>query len=207
MRPINTNFRIRQYLSGILVLLLVITACKKTEIIDDTEFAIYYTGMTDIGPSMNGIIASPSYIGGQPGDFEIVQITLDGEIYTGSSFEIDKDNGSVTIKETSDIPVGLYKLTISCYSNGTRYEFKDAVEINMMKPVPDGIIVEPGKLTASYSDVIDANSTVELPTAQVKTDNNHVSIRKYEIAKSDFSKYFAISSTGIISIIRGDAGL
>ncbi len=207
MNPVNTKLKLSGYLSWVLVLLLVTAGCKKTEVTDNTEFAIYYTGMTDIGPSMNGIIAAPSYIGGMPNNFEIVQITLDGEPYTGSSFEINQDNGGVSIKETTGMSVGLYKLTISCYANGTRYEFKDAVAVNMMKPVPDGITVTPNKLTASYSDVIDANSTVELPTAQVTTDNNHVSIRKYEIAKSDFSKYFAISSTGTISIIRGDLGL
>lgn len=208
MEPINIKLKMKRSLSWVLALLLITAGCKKTEIVDGTEFTVYYTGMTDIGPSMNGIIAAPSYIGGQPSDFEIVKITLDGEEYTGSStFEINKDNGGISIKETTGMPVGLYKLTISCYSKGARYEFKDAVSVNMMRPVPEGIEVVPNKLTASYSDVIDANSTVELPTAQVTTDNNHVSIKKYEIAKSDYSKYFAISSTGVISIVRGDAGL
>src|SRR5690606_27398750 len=50
-------------------------------------------------------------------------------------------------------------------------------------------------------------SPIELPTAQVTTGDDHVSITKYEIARSDFSKYFAISSSGLISIVRGDASL
>ncbi|WEK21484.1 MAG: DUF4958 family protein [Candidatus Pedobacter colombiensis] len=207
MKQINTNLILKRYLSWVFALLLIVAGCKKQEVVDSTSFAIYYTGMTDIGPSMTGVIASPSYIGSQPNSFEIVSITLDGATYSGSSFEINKDDGTISIKETTGIPIGLYKLTVSCNSNGKRYEFKDAIAINMMKPVPDGITVVPNKLTVNYADIIDPQSTVELPTAQVTTDKNHISIKKYEIAKSDFSKYFAISATGLISIVRGDATL
>lgn len=207
MTTIHTKQKLKGYLSWVFVLLLFTAACKKEEVVDSTTFTIHYTGMTDIGPSMSGVIASPSYIGAQPNSFEIVSITLDGTSYSGSSFEINKDDGSISIKDTKGIPVGHYKLTVSCISNGKRYEFKDAIDINMMRPVPDGITVNPNKLKINYSDVIDPQSTVELPTAQVTTDKNHVSIRKYEIAKSDFSKYFAISATGVISIVRGDATL
>ena len=73
----------------------------------------------------------------------------------------------------------------------------------MMKPVPDGITVEPNEIQIEYSIVSDAESTEELPTAQVKTDGNHVSITKYEIAKSDISSFFNISQTGEITIVRG----
>lgn len=195
------------FLSVLLMSFISFTACDDTETIDETDFALYYTGMTDIGPSMTGVISTPSYIGGKPSDFEIFKVTLNGETYSGSSFLINKEDGAITISETSGIAVGLYKLSIRCYSNGKMFEFADMVEVNMMKPVPDGITVEPSKLTADYGDVIDVNSTVELPTAQVTTDGNHVSIKKYEIAKSDFAKYFAISSSGEISIVRGDASL
>ncbi|NGM62856.1 DUF4958 domain-containing protein [Sphingobacterium sp. SGG-5] len=187
-----------------LILLFVTTACKKTEVVDSADFTLYYTGMTDIGPSMTGIISSPSFIGGTPSDFKIVRITLDDVAYSGGGFEIDPEKGEISVRETAGMPVGLYKLTISCSANGIQHEFADIVEVNMMKPVPDGIAVVPNKLTVDYGDVIDATSEVELPTAQVTTDGDHVSIRKYEIAQSDFSKYFDISSTGLISIVRGD---
>ncbi|MNK04915.1 Cadherin domain protein [compost metagenome] len=207
MNSINTKQKLKGYLSWVFALLLLTAACKKEEVVDSTTFTIHYTGMTDIGPSMSGVIAAPSYIGSQPNSFEIVSITLDGTAYSGNSFEINKEDGTVSIKETAGIPVGHYKLTISCVSNGKRYEFKDAIDINMMKPVPEGITVVPNKLTVNYADVINLQSTVELPTAQVTTDKNHVSITKYEIAKSDFSKYFVISNTGVISVVKGDATL
>lgn len=207
MKLINIKPNLKPYLSWAFALLFIVAACKKEEVTDNGPFTIYYNGMTDIGPTMTGIISSPSYNGGSPSAFEITGITLDGVAYTGTSFEIDPDNGAISIKETTGIPIGLYKLSISCMSGGKKYQFKDAVEVNMMRPVPEGITVEPNKLTVNYADVIDAASTVELPTAQVKTNGDHVSIRKYEIAKTDYSKYFAVSSTGLISIVRGDATL
>lgn len=207
MNQINIKSKLLFLLSIVLLSLLSFTACEDTETTDETNFAIYYTGMTDIGPSMTGVISSPSYIGGKPYGFEIVGTTLNGESYSGNSFIIDEETGSITIAQTTGIPVGHYKLSVKCFSNGKRYEFKDIVEVNMMKPVPDGISVEPNLLKADYADVIDPASVVELPTAQVVTDGNHVSIRKYEIAKSDFSKFFAISSSGVISIVRGDVNL
>lgn len=207
MKSTNTNLKLKRYLSWTFILLLFTASCKKEEVIDTTSFTIHYTGMTDIGPSMSGVIASPSYIGAAPSAFEITSITIDGAAYTGNSFEINADNGGVSIKETTGMPIGVYKISISCFSNGKKYEFKDAIDVNMMRPVPEGITVEPNKLTVNYADIIDAGSTVELPTAQVTTNKNHVSIKKYEIAKSDFSKYFAISSTGVISVVKGDATL
>ncbi|MBD1427167.1 DUF4958 family protein [Sphingobacterium arenae] len=207
MNHINIKMKWKQYLIILWVSLFVTTACEKTEVVDSTDFTLYYTGMTDIGPSMTGVINPPSYIGAAPTDFKIAHVMLDDVTHSVNNFEIDSETGSISIKETSDMPVGVYKLTISCSSNGTRYEFKDALAINMMKPVPDGITVTPNKLTVSWADVVDASSPIELPTAQVTTDDDHVSITKYEIARSDFSKYFAISSSGLISIVRGDASL
>lgn len=88
-------------------------------------------------------------------------------------------------------------------AGGSYHEYKNIVEVNMMKPVPDGITVEPNEIQIEYSIVSDAKSTEELPTAQVKTDGNHVSITKYAIAKSDISSFFNISQTGEITIVRG----
>ena len=66
---------------------------------------------------------------------------------------------------------------------GNYYEFKDIVEINFLKAVPDGISVEPNKLQVKYNDIIDETSEVELPTAQVKTDGDHVTITNMRLPK------------------------
>ena len=191
----------------IVIMSVVYTSCDDTETTDSTKFTIFYSGMTDIGPSMSGRISSPTYKGNTPSDFAITKVTLKGEAYSGDCFTIDPNDGFISINSTKDMQVGLYKLSISCISGGNYYEFKDIVEINFLKAVPDGITVEPNKLQVKYNDIIDETSEVELPTAQVKTDGDHVTITKYEIAKSDYSKYFDITKSGKISIIKGSTAL
>lgn len=185
------------------VLALTYTSCSDDETTDTTGFALYYLGMTDIGPSMSGIISEPSYKGSVPSEFTITGITLNGEPYTGSDFIINSETGAIEINSAKDTPVGLYKISISCVAGGSYHEYKDIIEVNMMKPVPDGITVEPNEIQVEYSIISDDKSTEELPTAQVKTDGNHVSITKYEIAKSEISSFFKISQTGEITIVRG----
>lgn len=191
----------------IVIMIAAYTSCDDTETTDSTKFILYYSGMTDIGPSMSGRISSPTYKGNTPSNFAISQVTLKGEAYSGDCFTIDPNDGYISINSSKDLQVGLYKLSISCMSGGNYYEFKDIVEINFLKAVPDGITVEPNKLQVKYNDIIDATSEVELPTAQVKTDGDHVTITNYEIAKCDYSKYFDISKSGKISIIKGSTAL
>lgn len=185
------------------VFALAYTSCSDEETTDTTGFALYYLGMTDIGPSMSGVISEPSYKGSIPSDFTITGITLNGEPYNGSDFIINNETGAIEINSAKDTPVGLYKISISCMAGGSYHEYKDIVEVNMMKPVPDGITVDPNEIQVEYGIISDAKSTEELPTAQVTTDGNHVSITKYEIAKSDISSFFNISQTGEITLVRG----
>ena len=85
--------------SGFLVILTVTsliltgTSCSDTETIDSTPFAIYYSGMTDIGPSMNAKISAPTYIGATPADFTITKIILENESVNSESFVIDATTG------------------------------------------------------------------------------------------------------------------
>lgn len=199
----------------VIILTVVNSSCTDTETTDSTKFTIYYTGMTDIGPSMTGVISSPTYKGSTPYDFSITQITLDGETFSNNIFTIDSETGKITLNSTGNTPVGLYKLSISCYSNGNRYEYADIVEINMMKPVPDGIKAIPEKLQVEYADIIDTESSQELPTSQITTEGNHISITNYTIASivwnetiiEDPDTYFTVSETGEISIIKGNQNI
>lgn len=185
------------------VLAVTYTSCSDEETTDTTSFVLYYLGMTDIGPSMSGIISEPSYKGNVPSEFTITSITLNGEPYTGSDFIINSETGAIEINSAKDTPIGLYKISISCKAGGSYHEYKDIVEVNMMKPVPDGITVEPNLIEVEYSIISDNKSIEALPTAQVKTDGNHISITKYEIAKNEISSFFKISQTGEITIVRG----
>ena len=121
----------------IVIMSVVYTSCDDTETTDSTKFTIFYSGMTDIGPSMSGRISSPTYKGNTPSDFAITKVTLKGEAYSGDCFTINPNDGFISINSTKDMQVGLYKLSISCISGGNYYEFKDIVEINFLKAVPD----------------------------------------------------------------------
>lgn len=203
-----------RFLAILMVVGLCVTnsSCTDPETTDSTKFALFYAGITDIGPSMSFNLDAPTYIGGAPSDFAITRVTLNGETYDTNSFAIDTNTGSISLSNTSELPVGLYTLSVSCYSNGNYYEFKDIVTINMMKPVPDGISVEPNKISAEFADIISTESTVELPTAQVTTEGDHISIQKYIIANVrkdgilvEENDFFTISSTGEISIVKGES--
>lgn len=192
--------------------LLSITSCSETETTDKTDFILYYTSMTDIGPGMSSDIAQPSYKGATPSDFTITGVTLDGQAYTGNLFEINPTSGTVHIESDETTPVGVYKISVSCVAGGSTFTYNDIISVNFLKRVPEGITVTPEALVADFADIIDANSTVELPTAQVTTEQNHISITGYSISSvrlgetivdNKKSPMFAVSSDGTISIVRG----
>lgn len=192
--------------------LLGITSCSETETTDKTDFILYYTSMTDIGPGMSSDIAQPSYKGATPSDFTITGVTLDGQAYTGNLFEINPTSGTVHIESDETTPVGVYKISVSCVAGGSTFTYNDIISVNFLKRVPEGITVTPEALVADFADIIDANSTVELPTAQVTTEQNHISITGYSISSVRLGEtivdnkknpMFAVSSDGTISIVRG----
>ena len=80
------------------VLVMTYTSCSDEDTTDTTGFALYYLGMTDIGPSMSGIISEPSYKGSVPSDFTITSITLNGEPYMCSDFIINKQTDILKMK-------------------------------------------------------------------------------------------------------------
>lgn len=208
----NILSRFLGVLTVMLFALLSITSCSETETTDKTDFILYYTSMTDIGPGMSSDIAQPSYKGATPSDFSIAGVTLDGQAYTGNLFEINPTSGTVHIESDETTPVGVYKISVSCVAGGSTFTYNDIISVNFLKRVPDGITVTPEALVADFADIIDANSTVELPTAQVTTEQNHISITGYSISSVRLGEtivdnkknpMFAVSSDGTISIVRG----
>ncbi|MEG2514535.1 MAG: DUF4958 family protein, partial [Bacteroidaceae bacterium] len=156
---------------------------------------IYYTGVTDIGPSMTFTLNAPTYIGAAPSDFSIRQVSFQNEPFTDESFVIDANTGSISISNTAQMPVGMYRISVACISGGKLHEFKDAIEVNMMAPVPDGVTTEPNLVMIDLAKV-----KTDKQTAQVKTNGAHVSIIGYEVIQEKTKAYFAVSKTGEISI-------
>ena len=108
------------------ILMFVFTAvtfssCEDTETVDKSGFALHYTSLTDIGPSMTGVIASPSYKGSAPYDFAITGITFgdENEAYTGDCFTIDAAVGSIEVRNTENMADGTYRISVSSMTAGS----------------------------------------------------------------------------------------
>lgn len=174
-------------------------SCSDTETTDSTGFTLHYYGVTDIGPSMTYDSQAPSYMGEAPYDFAVTNVTLNGEACSSESFTINEATGILHIKNTANLATGLYSVSVSCFSNGNYYEFKDAVKVNMLLPVPEGIMVTPEEVLIKLDDPKWIDSS-----AQVTTEEGaHVSIIGYAIAEDDskeYLEYFSVSTTGKITI-------
>lgn len=210
---------------AMLAVVLGVSSCKDDITTDDGSFALYYTSMTDIAPSMTGVIASPTYKGATPYDFKITGVIYSNknekgeevsETYNGDCFTINAENGEISINSTRDMNIGKYFISVSCYASGSMYTFNNAVEVNFLKAVPDGIIVEPDFIEVRLADVNDKYGETVFPTAKVTTQNTaeHITIAGYKLSnvvrlESDGSEtvinnnslgLFSVSDQGIISI-------
>lgn len=196
----------------VLFYVLGFASCTDPETTDKTGFNIYYLGMSDIGPGQSGTIAQPTYKGPVPTNFAITGVTLDGEPFNGDLFVIDGHTGVVSVNTHKETKTGLYSLSISCEARGSVHSFCDIIQVTVLNAVPEGIVVEPNTLAVEYADIISDDNEIELPTALVKTDKNHISITGYKIVNvyknNTFidnvkDPLFKISSDGIISIVKG----
>lgn len=190
-------------LSIIAVLAVLCSSCDKTETTDSTGFILHYLGVTDIGPSMSYTLKAPTYKGSAPYDFTITNVTLNDETYSNEdNFVINAETGEITIQNTETMSAGLYNISVGCYSNGNFYNFKDAVQVNMLLAVPEGVTVEPAEVLVNQ----DEENWVEA-SAQVTTEKDkHVSITNYAIAQDEskpYLEYFSINNEGKITIKSG----
>ncbi|WP_288669172.1 surface glycan-binding family protein [uncultured Bacteroides sp.] len=176
-------------------------SCDKTETTDSTGFILYYMGVTDIGPGLSYDLQAPAYKGSAPYDFTITNITLDEETFSNDeNFVINTETGAIAIQNTGAMASGLYSISVGCYSNGKFFEFKDAVQVNMLLAAPEGVTIEPDKVIVVNQD---EEKWVET-SAQVTTEKDkHISILGYTIAQDEskpYLQYFDVTSTGKIII-------
>ncbi len=204
-----TKSIIRQIRNAVIAVTAAVSAASCTAQLTDTgAFALYYPGITDIGPSTN-MDLSPSWHGGTPSDFEVCRVVLEGQKVTTDCFSVEASTGVFQIRNSASLSVGKYTIGIACKVNGSRCEFPEAITVNMMKPVPDGITVTPDKITLTLSQVT-SSTEEELPTAQISTEGEHISIKNYLIssvrrdgnAVEDWDGFFSIDKSGKFSILR-----
>lgn len=181
-------------------LTLVYSSCSETELVDSTGFTLQYYGVTDIGPSMTYTLEAPTYKGSTPHDFTITGVTLNEEAFENADyFVIDAETGAIAIQNTESIPTGLYNISVGCYSNGKFYNFKDAVQVNMLLAVPDGVTVEPAEVLVNQDEEDWAEASAQVTTEKDK----HVSIIGYSIVQDEskpYLAYFNIDGKGKITI-------
>ena len=197
-------------LVALTAIIVSVSSCK-AELTDTGAFALHYPGITDIGPSTNMDI-TPTWHGGTPESFEIFSIKREGEAVTAECFSIDPTSGVFSIRKSDNLPVGKYRIGIACKVGGERHEFAEAITVNMMPAIPEGIKVSPDKITILLSQVTNTSSDEELPTAQITTEGEHISIRNYLIsgvrrdgkALSDWDGLFSVDKSGKFSILKNN---
>ena len=199
----------RLLLSIVAVAGLSLSSCVEEAIQPEEGFALYYPTITEIAPSMNFNV-SPTWRGGSPSEFAIVSVTYDGQPMETECFAIDSEKGVFSISSSDNLPTGMYRISVSCVVDGRKYIFTDVILLELMKPVPDGIVVEPNSISVSLNDILAPAEDKVLPTAKVTSDgSNHVAIKDILIANiyldgelyNDAKKWFNVTSEGEFSII------
>ena len=188
---------------------LLLSSCVEEAVQPEEGFSLYYPAITEIAPSTN-INVTPTWRGGSPRGFSIASITCDGVGVETECFAVDRESGVFSITASDNLPVGMYRIDITCVANGIRYTFEGALNVEMMKPVPDGIVVEPNAISAKLNDVLAPTKDTQLPTAVITSDgSNHVQIKEILISNvyldgelfNDAKEWFEINSDGVFSII------
>ena len=197
-------------LVALTAIIVSVSSCK-AELTDTGAFALHYPGITDIGPSTNMDI-TPTWHGGTPESFEIFSVKREGEAVTAECFSIDPTTGVFSIRKSDNLPVGKYRIGIACKVGGERHEFAEAITVNMMPAIPEGIKVSPDKITILLSQVTNTGSDEELPTAQITTEGEHISIRNYLIsgvrrdgkALANWDGLFSVDKSGKFNILKNN---
>ena len=188
---------------------LLVASCVEEAIQKDEGFSLYYPVISEIAPGTN-ISISPTWYGGSPAEFIISEIMLDDQPFTSDCFSIEGETGTFHIKDSEQLPTGKYSITVSCSAQNATYSFKNAIIIEMMKEIPDGITVSPEKLTAKLGDILETGADVSLPSAQITVDGeNHLQIKDYLIANvycngsvvNHAKEWFNLSNEGVFTIL------
>ena len=187
---------------------ILIASCEPEAIVPDDGFALYYPAVSEIAPGTDLTIV-PTCYGGVPSAFSITSVSYSGTEIQTESFSINAENGSFKLSSTSSLDVGVYRISISCQVNGKIYSFSDIIQVELMKRIPDGIVVEPSFLSVGLMDVMSDSDDVPLPTAKVTTTGEHnLKIEKYLISNvyldgvlaNEYKPWFSLSEDGVFSI-------
>lgn len=189
-------------------------SCGSDSLVTDTSFALYYPGISEVCPGTN-INVTPTWHGEKPVDFSIIGVKFNAMPVETACFSVDSQTGVFSIGGSDNIPTGIYTIDMECRSGGVRYSYIDAITINMMKPIPDGIFLTPSEITVTLSEILEGTAD-EMPVARITTDENrHVQIKKYLISNvyrngdlhNETKDWFDLNpSTGVFTVLPGNSG-
>ena len=186
----------------------VLSSCEPTALQTEKGFALHYPAVSEIAPGTT-LDVTPTWYGGKPTEFSIISVTHENVVIETEQFSINSETGSVRISTSETTPVGNYVIGVSCKVNGSVVKFPEAIALELMKAVPDGIVVEPAVITAKLSQLLSTPKDAVLPTAQISSDgSNHVMIKEYLVANvyvdgqlnNNCKSWFTISDKGVFSI-------
>ena len=196
-----------------------LSSCEQTALQVEKGFALYYPAVSEIAPGTI-LDVPPTWYGGKPTEFSIISVTHENVVIETEQFSINPETGSVRISTSETTPVGNYVIGVSCKVGGKLLSFPKAIELELMKAVPDGIVVEPSEISAKLSDLLTTPKDAKLPTAKIMSDgSSHVAIKEYLIANvyvdgklnNECKSWFKISEDGEFSILPNnssfDAGI
>jgi len=195
----------------VFLLLLALVSCSLKNTNTDNSDSLYYSGISEISPGTT-ISVAPSWHGQTPSAFEITKILYEGETIVSDCFSVDAESGVFQLSNSSQLATGRYSISIACSFGESRKEFANAIELHLMKPVPDGIVVTPAILGIPLGDIISGDA--ELPEAVISSDgSDHVSIKQFSIANvrragelvNDCKDWFSLSQEGVFSVVPGNA--
>ena len=142
------NLTLRRFVLGVTAICAVVfSACEPEALKTEDGFALHYPAVSEIAPGTI-LEVPPTWYGGKPVEFALGTITLDGEVVPGDCFSVNPETGAVKINTQESDPVGNYVIGITCKVDGKVYDFPNAICLELMKPVPDGIVVEPAEISA-----------------------------------------------------------
>lgn len=199
-----------KYLSKIL-LLFALASCTAKLADKEGSNMLYYCGVSEISPG-TPLSVSPSWYGEKPSGFTISAITFEGQPFVSDCFVVDAETGVFQIVGSEQLSTGHYCVSIACNFGASRKEFTNAIEVHLMKPVPDGIVVTPATLAIPLGNILEDGEV--LPTADIASDgSDHVTIKKISIANvrrdgelvNECKEWFAVSDGGVFSVVAPNA--
>lgn len=188
---------------------IILSSCTPESSEWDNGFTLHYPSITNTAPGKYFSL-TPSWFGGTPSDFQIVSVKLNGEAVLSECFVVDASTGEFKLLNSGNLSVGKYEVTISCVVAGVLTTFPNIISVEMMKPVPEEILMQPEMLTTNLESIMSSDGA-ELPTSKVTTqEGSHVTITSYSIANvyvdgtlaNDCLDWFHISEDGVFSIVK-----